>query len=895
MKRNESKKAEAKDLELLNLDEEIEEDDDYWERDVVCGKGYVKEDVGNDIYDEYEDEDGYEEYIDDYEDEYEYEEDIDEKDDECDNKRIRRGRRTRPAKRGRLDAMDKIVMSTGALLMVFAIVTCSMYVSAKTAARQVASFEEVGAQMEGIEVIGESGLLAMADAQAAKAALEEAALESSMPEMEYEEKDLDTKGSVEVEMNLSSMQKDLKIKFVNKKTGKLVPNVLFEVSVTDSGKKSYVLKDEDMDGIIYQTDVAPGNCSVAMNEIKDAQEYIISTQSVSVTIKDKIEYKKVDVSNEVKKESEVNAAIEDTKKQETVVESVLSDTVGWVESTKNPVDGSSEAEGNGEYEEVSKDKITDPTTMASANVFLRFAAVDGSGLESMTDIPENQPDGSNLPADEAENQPDESDIPASETGNQENPPGDQIENPANGSDNTNPAQEIMVSLDCISLEMKIGESRTIKAATNPAGISVTWSSTDTGVATVQDGVVTALKAGVTDIVVMTQTGENAICKIVVKEEEEGKPTLTISESAAKIFTEKSVQLTAQVQGTEDKSVTWKSNNDAVATVAEDGTVKGISAGTAVITAICNADNSVTASCEVTVKADPEKDTVTKLKDNDGNQLYVVDADGKYREAVYADYFTADKFYKKAQNVEYKYTGWQTIDGKTYYFDSDGNKVTGEQIIQGAKYTFDSEGVLSVSSGNMGIDVSKWNGNIDWNAVKNSGVSYVIIRCGYRGSTTGALIEDPKFRANIQGASAAGLKVGIYFFTQAVNEVEAVEEASMVASLISGYKISYPVFLDVEASGGRADGISKETRTAVCQAFCQTMQNSGYTAGIYANTTWLTSKINAGSLTNYKIWLAQYAAAPTYSATRYDMWQYSAKGNVAGIKGSTDMNISYLGY
>lgn len=180
-------------------------------------------------------------------------------------------------------------------------------------------------------------------------------------------------------------------------------------------------------------------------------------------------------------------------------------------------------------------------------------------------------------------------------------------------------------------------------------------------------------------------------------------------------------------------------------------------------------------------------------------------------------------------------------------------------------------------------------------MKNSGVSYVIIRCGYRGSSTGALIEDPKFRANIKGATGAGLKVGVYFFTQAVTDVEAVEEASMVISLIKGYNISCPVFLDVEAAHGRADGISVSTRTAVCKAFCATIKNAGYTAGIYANKTWLNSYIDAPALTGYKIWLAQYSTAPTYSRTRYDMWQYSSKGSVAGISGRVDMNISYMGF
>lgn len=276
-------------------------------------------------------------------------------------------------------------------------------------------------------------------------------------------------------------------------------------------------------------------------------------------------------------------------------------------------------------------------------------------------------------------------------------------------------------------------------------------------------------------------------------------------------------------------------------------------------------------------------------------MYLKTSDGKYVEAKYADYYN-DKavFYKKVKTSSYKYTGWQNLDGKTYFYDANGNYVTGEQVIQGAKYNFASDGALITGSGTMGIDVSKWNGNIDWNAVKNSGVSYVIIRCGYRGSTTGALIEDPKFKTNIKGATAAGLKVGIYFFTQAVNEVEAVEEASMTISLIKNYSISYPVFLDVEASGGRADGLDRNTRTKVIKAYCETIRNSGYTAGVYANKTWLNSYMNAGELNSYKIWLAQYNTTPTYGG-KYDLWQYTSKGQVKGISGYTDLNLSYMGY
>lgn len=257
----------------------------------------------------------------------------------------------------------------------------------------------------------------------------------------------------------------------------------------------------------------------------------------------------------------------------------------------------------------------------------------------------------------------------------------------------------------------------------------------------------------------------------------------------------------------------------------------------------------------------------------------------------ADYYTYDKFFVKGEE---RYAGWQTLNGKVYYFKGDGTKVTGEQVIQGAKYTFASDGSLIVGTGTVGIDVSRWNGNINWNQVKNSGISYVIIRCGYRGSTKGSLIVDPMFEDYIKGATAAGLKVGVYFVTQAVDEREAVEEASMVLEMIKDYTISYPVFLDVEPSGGRGDKISKETRTAVCKAFCETIKNANYTPGIYANKNWFTEKMDASALGAYKIWLAQYAEKPTYTG-RYDMWQYRSNGRVSGISGDVDMNHSYLGY
>lgn len=193
---------------------------------------------------------------------------------------------------------------------------------------------------------------------------------------------------------------------------------------------------------------------------------------------------------------------------------------------------------------------------------------------------------------------------------------------------------------------------------------------------------------------------------------------------------------------------------------------------------------------------------------------------------------------------------------------------------------------------LGIDVSKWNGNIDWEAVKESGVRFVIIRCGYRGSKTGALVEDPYFRQNIKGATDAGLKVGIYFFTQAVNQSEAVEEASMALSLVEGYDLDYPIFIDTEGSGGRADGLDTATRTAVCEAFCETVEQAGYESGVYASREWFYNNVDDDVLSDYTIWLAEYRKEPLYTG-RYDMWQYTSSGAIDGIEGRVDLNLSYI--
>lgn len=243
----------------------------------------------------------------------------------------------------------------------------------------------------------------------------------------------------------------------------------------------------------------------------------------------------------------------------------------------------------------------------------------------------------------------------------------------------------------------------------------------------------------------------------------------------------------------------------------------------------------------------------------------------------------------ANTTTYEYTGWQDIDGATYYYDpSTHQPVTGQQVIQGNVYTFAADGALNRTA--RGIDVSKFQGSIDWNAVKADGITFAIIRCGYRGYGSGALVEDSTYRQNIQGAINAGLRVGVYFYSQAINEAEAVEEASMVLSLVSGYSLPLGVYYDTESvGGGRANALSAAERTACAVAFCETIRSAGYSAGVYSYASWFYNALNFANISKYNIWIAQYRDTLSFSY-KHNIWQYTGSGSVKGISKPVDMNI-----
>jgi GH25 family lysozyme M1 (1,4-beta-N-acetylmuramidase) len=194
----------------------------------------------------------------------------------------------------------------------------------------------------------------------------------------------------------------------------------------------------------------------------------------------------------------------------------------------------------------------------------------------------------------------------------------------------------------------------------------------------------------------------------------------------------------------------------------------------------------------------------------------------------------------------------------------------------------------------GVDVSYHQGAIDWTRVAATGVEYAILRVGYRGYGTGALMPDEQFEANIQGALSAGLKVGVYFFSQAINEAEILEEANFVLEQIAPYKVDYPVIIDVEKvsdSAARMNLITVEERTNLVKIFLQKVAEAGYHPMIYHNMEMAVLMLHMEELEEYDKWFAYYNPE-LYYPYYYQMWQYSASGKVDGIEGEVDMNISF---
>ena len=194
---------------------------------------------------------------------------------------------------------------------------------------------------------------------------------------------------------------------------------------------------------------------------------------------------------------------------------------------------------------------------------------------------------------------------------------------------------------------------------------------------------------------------------------------------------------------------------------------------------------------------------------------------------------------------------------------------------------------------LGVDVSFYQGEIDWEAVAADGVEFAMIRCGYRGSESGTIVVDEQFENNIEGALAAGLDVGVYFFSQSTGAIEAAEEANFVLDLISGYDITMPVAFDWEPlEGSRAEDIDRSELTASAVVFCEMVKDAGYTPCVYLYRYTGYYEYMMERLADYELWVGALGSWPDFYY-RHMLWQFSMTGRVDGIDADVDLDYQFI--
>lgn len=225
---------------------------------------------------------------------------------------------------------------------------------------------------------------------------------------------------------------------------------------------------------------------------------------------------------------------------------------------------------------------------------------------------------------------------------------------------------------------------------------------------------------------------------------------------------------------------------------------------------------------------------------------------------------------------YKKENFRIDNGFMAYFNDDGEKIS-----------------------HLGCDLSYHNNNVNFDELAASGCEFVMLRCGFRGYSEGGLMQDEKFEKYASEAERVGLGLGVYFFTQAVTVEEAEDEAEFVLRLIEDHKISYPVafdteYIDDENARTNTTEISDELRSDICKAFCERIKQEGYYPMIYASENWMRRYLNVEALKDYDLWAPQYLDENDYLYD-FTMWQYTDSGNIPGVKGEVDLDISMVDY
>lgn len=257
----------------------------------------------------------------------------------------------------------------------------------------------------------------------------------------------------------------------------------------------------------------------------------------------------------------------------------------------------------------------------------------------------------------------------------------------------------------------------------------------------------------------------------------------------------------------------------------------------------------------------------------------------------AEEYQDTQTYSRARTVE----GWikDTSNGKWWYQYSDGSwPSTSWRRINGSWYYFDSNGYWvdnnACEMGSIkGIDVSQWQGAIDWQAVKNDGIQFAFVRAGHGGHTL-----DTCFQQNMVNANAAGIPVGVYFYSTAQNEAQAVQDAQFVIRSMKGYLVSYPVVIDLEDSSQAH--LSKQQIGRIAKAYCDEIRAAGYTPMVYCNENWYRNMIDVSMVSDVEMWVARWGNTYSSDIPR-DIWQSCSTGRVAGINGNVDIDFGYPDY
>lgn len=200
---------------------------------------------------------------------------------------------------------------------------------------------------------------------------------------------------------------------------------------------------------------------------------------------------------------------------------------------------------------------------------------------------------------------------------------------------------------------------------------------------------------------------------------------------------------------------------------------------------------------------------------------------------------------------------------------------------------------------VGVDISRHNENVNFRSIKSAGIDYVMIRLGARGYSTGQISLDDNFVENMDAAIEAGLDIGVYFYSQAINQEEAIQEANFVIQNLAPYKehINYPVAFDMENVANdkaRIDGLSRDDKTSIAAAFLNGVQAAGYIPMLYGNKEWLIKNVDLAKLQDFDVWLSQDSDIPDYPY-QYTMWQYTTTGVLNGVTGDANLNICFVSY